>query len=892
MILANMKISHYSISSQLGAGGMGEVYRARDPRLNRDVAIKILPASFANDEDRLGRFEQEALATSALNHPNILTVYDIGTHEGAPYIVAELLEGEDLRAHLNRGPIEPRTAVGYAQQIASGLAAAHAKNVIHRDLKPENIFISTEGRVKILDFGLAKLRPQSHAIEAASTVQTLRAMTAPGTVMGTVGYMSPEQVRGEEVDHRSDIFSFGVLLHEMLRGRRTFTGESAIEVMNAILKDEPEELTETDKRISSALERIVRRCLEKKPERRFQSASDLGFALETLSMPSGPRLDTAALPALTETRDRSPLRRRERLAWIAAALLLITSSGFASAYFTRRPKLNTQVFKASILPPAKLSFGSFAVSPDGHWLAFTAAMGGNTHLWVRALDRLTAQILPDTEGATYAFWSPDSRSLGFFTGGRIKKVDVSGGPAQTLCSERQIFGGTWNRDGIIVFAARGGLWQISATGGTLTPLAKPDPVRQEVSYLYPFFLPDGHHFLYLISSTQKENRGIYLGSLDGTTKQPLVGDDSQPGYMRSPDGAGGYLLFAREGLLLAQPFDTDKPQLTGEPFTVAELGASGPNVSRPSFSLSENGVLVFDPSGNTQTGQLIWVDRRGNQVGSLNVMGSASRPALSPDEKRFVIDRIDPHTGNTDLWLYDATGENATRFTFDSANDSFPIWSPDGSRIVWASTRGGPFNLYQKAASGAGLDELLLKSDNDAIPNDWSADGRLIVYSAPDPKTRFDVWVLPLSGDQRPFSFNATPAGESAGKLSPDGRWIAYTSNESGTSEVYVQSFPSGGGKRQISTNGGAGPQWRGDGRELFYYARDGKLMAVTVRSGATFEAGAPLKLFEFRSGSTTIVTLPPYTVTADGQRFLINSIVETQVSAPLTVIVNWAPQR
>jgi serine/threonine protein kinase len=887
-----MNISHYSISTQLGAGGMGVVYRARDPRLNRDVAIKILPASFANDDDWLRRFEQEALATSALNHPNILTVYDVGTHEGSPYIVAELLEGEDLRAHLNGGPIEPRTAIGYAQQIASGLAAAHARNIIHRDLKPENVFITTDGRVKILDFGLAKLRPQDGAVSAASDAQTQRVSTAPGTVLGTVGYMSPEQVRGYETDHRSDIFSFGVILYEMLRGRRTFTGESAIEILNAILKDEPEDLTETDMRISPALERIVRRCLEKRPERRFQSASDLGFAFETLSMPSGSRLDTAALPASTETIGQSPLLRRERLAWLAAAVLLIVSLGFAAEYFTRRPTLNTQVFKTSILPPEKSSFGSFAVSPDGQRLAFTAAMGGNTHLWVRSLDRLTAQVLPDTEGATYAFWSPDSRSIGFFTGGNIKKVGISGGPAQTLCSERQIFGATWNRDGIIIFAARGGLWQVPATGGAPRLLAKPDPSRQEVSYLYPFFLPDGHHFLYLITSTRKENRGIHLGSLDGKTRQPLLGDDSQAVYMRSTDGTGGYLLFARDGLLLAQPFDTDTRQLTGEPFTVAELGGGAQKVSRPDFSLSDNGVLVFDSSGNIQSGQLIWVDRTGKQIGTLNVIGSASRPALSPDEKRFVIDRIDPHTGNTDLWLYDATGENATRFTFDSANDSFPIWSPDGSRIVWASTRAGTFNLYQKASSGAGQDELLLTSDDDAIPNDWSPDGHFIVYSGPDPETRFDVRVLPLSGDRKPFSFHPTAAGESAGKLSPDGRWIAYTSSESGSSEVYVQSFPSGGGKRQVSTNGGVGPQWRGDGRELFYYARDGKLMAVSVRSGATFEAGAPLKLFDFRSGSTTIVTLPPYAATADGQRFLINSIVETQASAPLTLIVNWARQR
>jgi eukaryotic-like serine/threonine-protein kinase len=891
MTLANRKIAHYSVSSRLGAGGMGEVYRARDPRLNRDVAIKVLPASLANDDDRLRRFEQEALATSALNHPNILTVYDVGTHEGSQYIVEELLDGEDLRARLTRGAIDQRTAVGYAQQIASGLAAAHAKNIVHRDLKPENIFISTDGRVKILDFGLAKLRPPSPAITAVSTVHTHRAATAPGTVMGTVGYMSPEQVRGEEVDHRSDIFSFGVILHEMLRGRRTFTGDSAIEIMNAILKEDPEDVTETDSRISPALQRIVRRCLEKLPERRFQSASDLSFAIDTLSAASSSRLDTVAWPASTQTRGHWRSSRREGLAWTVAGLLLIVSSSLATAYFAGRPTLETRVFTASILPPEKASFESFAVSPDGRWLAFTAATGGKTHLWVRALDQLTARVLPDTEGATYAFWSPDSRALGFFTGGRIKKVAISGGPSQTLCSERQIFGATWNQHGTIVFAGRGGLWQIPAAGGDPRPVATPDPARQEVSYLYPAFLPDGLHFLYLITSTQKEHRGIHLGSLDGEVKQPLLGDDSQALYARSTDGAGGYLLFAREGLLLAQPFDSGTRRLAGEPFTVAGLGG-GPKASRAMFSLSDSGVLVFDPTGTAPSGELIWRDRSGRHIGSPKVMGSASRPALSPDERRFVVDRVDPHTGNTDLWLYDATGENATRFTFDPANDSFPIWSRDGSRIVWASSRAGAFHLYQKPASGAGTDTLLLESDHDAIPNDWSPDGRLILYSGPDPTTRFDVRVLPLAGDGKSFSFNPTPAGESAAQLSPDGRWVAYTSSESGGSEVYVQSFPSGGGKRQVSTDGGVGPVWRGDGRELFYYARDGNLMAVPVKGGATFEAGTPLKLFGFRSGSTTIVTLPPYAVTADGQRFLTNAIVEASVPAPLTVMVNWAKPR
>src|SRR5574341_960621 len=450
-ISPGIRFGHYEILSPLGAGGMGEVYRARDTRLNREVAIKILPASFANDSDRLRRFEQEALATSALNHPNILTVHDIGSAPAengrAPYIVAELLEGEELRAQLNDCPVAPRKAVEYAQQIAAGLAAAHAKGIVHRDLKPENLFVTTDGRVKILDFGLAKLRPQ-HTMNADSQAPTQRKVTDPGTVMGTVGYMSPEQVRGQEADHRSDIFSFGVILYEMLSGRRPFTGDSAIEVMNAILKEEPPELSETNAKISPALDKIVRRCLEKRPERRFQTVSDLGFALEALSTPSGTRLEA---PSASPPR----LFGQERLAWIVAALFLLVATGAIWAYFTRQPAVDARVFKTSILPPEKSSFSHIAVSPDGNWLALTAATGSKVQLWVRALASSEAKPFEGAEGATYPFWSPDSRFIGFFADGKLKKVEVSGGLPATLCDVGIGTGGAWNREGVILFSALG-----------------------------------------------------------------------------------------------------------------------------------------------------------------------------------------------------------------------------------------------------------------------------------------------------------------------------------------------------------------------------------------------------------------------------------------------------
>jgi eukaryotic-like serine/threonine-protein kinase len=469
-LLPGQSVGAYKILALLGRGGMGVVYRARDERLRRDVAIKVLPASFANDADRLRRFEQEAHATSALNHPNILTIYDIGTHDGAPFIVAELLEGEELRAQLESGAVPMRKALEYAQQIATGLAAAHEQGIVHRDLKPENLFVTKDGRVKILDFGLAKLRPpQTGAV--GSHAPTQRRLTDPGVVMGTVGYMSPEQVRGQETDHRSDIFAFGTILYEMLSREQPFRGASAIEVMNAILKEEPPELSETNVKISPQLEKIVRRCLEKKPERRFQSASDLGFALEALASPSGSRLETRTAASAVETsRAKALLGSREKL-WVGIAVLaLLLAAGFAWAYFMHRPTTDIRLMKLSLLPPDNSSFGHIAVSPDGQWLAFTAATGSKVQLWVRALASSEAKLLEGAEGATYPFWSPDSHFIGFFADGKLKKVEVGGGLPATLCDVGIGTGGTWSREGVILFSALGmrGISRVAATGGAPT----------------------------------------------------------------------------------------------------------------------------------------------------------------------------------------------------------------------------------------------------------------------------------------------------------------------------------------------------------------------------------------------------------------------------------------
>jgi eukaryotic-like serine/threonine-protein kinase len=897
-VAVGARFDHYEILAPLGAGGMGEVYRARDERLGRDVAIKILPASFANDTDRLLRFEQEARATSALNHPNILTIYDIGSHDGAPYIVAELLEGEELREQLSKGALPQRKALDYAQQIAAGLSAAHERGITHRDLKPENIFVTTDGRVKILDFGLAKLKPAKLAAGASSEVATQKAITDAGTVMGTVGYMSPEQVRGKDADHRSDIFSFGVILYEMLRGRRTFTGESAIEVMNAILKEEPEELTETNAKISPALERIVRRCLEKKPERRFQSTSDLCFAIEALSMPSGSQLETAAvLPAVTESTGKARLFGNARLAWIIAAVFLLVSAAslpFAIAYLRRAPA-SAEAIRFSVSPPEGESFDSIAVSPDGRRVAFVAEARGKRLLWVRPLYALTAQPLAGTEDAFHPFWSPDGHSIGFFTGSEIKKVDLSGGLAQTLCETTawRGAGGSWSREGVIIIGKTDGLFRVAATGGAVSTLAQPDQARQETGYRWPFFLPDGRHFVFCVESLQPENRGIYLGSLDQGRLQRLAPDISNVAWAASAEG--GYLLFLRGGALMAQPFDADKLMLTGEPVRIAEKVRTDQLFGRGFFSVSENGVLVYDSNIGNQNSQLVWLDRTGKQLGVAAPLGSYNRFRLSPNDRRIVLEQYDARTGSNEIWVRDLPRSVTSRFTDNPADDEDPIWSPDGSRIVWRSNRGGIYDLYQKSAGGMGQDELLLHSGTPSSPGFWSADGRFIVYLPFDLKTGNDVWVLPLEGDRKPYPLLQSRYYETNPRPSPDGRWLAYTSNESGRLEVHVTTFPSPGAKWQISTDGGAQPYWRRDGKELYYVAANNRLMAVAVQGGAAskagFEAGVPQPLFEMRLPFILGTSVDFYYAAADGQRFLVNTPVGEATAAPLVVVVNWTAE-
>ena len=877
-ITAATRLGPYEIIAPLGAGGMGEVYRARDTRLGRDVAIKVLPPSFSADTDRLHRFEQEACAAGALNHPNILVIHHIDTYEGSPYIVSELLEGETLRHRLSGAKLAQRRVIDYACQIAHGLAAAHEKGIVHRDLKPDNIFLTKDERVKILDFGLAKLT-QPDGSQSQTEIPTRRVDTNPGVLMGTVGYMSPEQVRGKSVDHRSDIFSFGTILYEMLSGHRAFQGESAADTMSAILKEDPPELSDTNKSISPALERLVNHCLEKNPEARFHSARDLAFALEALSGSSPTSAQTTAIASFTPRR----MTRRELILASVAAVAVLAAVVMTALYFRRAPT-EAHAVRFPINPPEKTGFNSFAISPDGLRLAFVATdASGKNLLWVRPLDSINAQQLPGTEEATSPFWSPDSRFIGFFTAGKLKKIEVTSGTVQTLCNAVVPRGGTWSRDGVIVFAPTPNdpLYQVSVAGGEPTPLTKLDPSRQEASHRWPYFLPDGRHLLYSLSGGP-QSQGIYVTSLDGKDSRRLINVGNSIVAFASP----GYLLFRREATLMAQAFDPDKLYLSGEPFPVAEQVGYDVASFQSFFSVSQTGVLVYS-SGSTGKTQLTWIDRAGKEVGLVDQPRSFVRPSLSPDGKRVVVDGVDLQA-NRDVWIIELASGNQTRFTFDPGTDIFPIWSPDGSRIVFASDREGPRNLYQKSASGAGKEELLLKTGLNTFPMDWSADGKFILYIVSDPKTKLDTWVLPLFGDQKPFPFLQTEANERNARFSPNGRWLAYTSDESGINQIYALSFPDPGGKRQVSTNGGYHVAWRRDGKEFFYISSDKKMMAVDVETdGPTFEVGTPKALFEVRVPSFNSAQAQ-FAVAQDGQKFLVANTAGEITSAPINVVLNW----
>ncbi|MEW5978373.1 MAG: protein kinase [Acidobacteriota bacterium] len=877
--LLGQQLGSYQILAELGRGGMGVVYRARDLRLGREVAIKTLPSAFAADRDRLRRFEQEARAAGQLNHPNILTLYDVGTHQGCPYIVCEHLEGETLRERLNGKALPVSKAVEYALQMARGLAAAHEKGIVHRDLKPENVFLTRDGQLKILDFGLAKLtRPETEDTRTADGKPA--SGTAAGLVLGTVGYMAPEQVRGETVDHRADLFSLGAILYEMLSGQRAFQGESDVQTMNAIVTEEPPDLVGLNPEIPLTLQRILRHCLEKSPQQRYQSAGDIAFDLEMLA-------DAPLVPPLALHATRA--QRRDRLGWIAAVLALVLLAA-AIAYFRRAPT-ESAALHVSLSPPEAMTFpiGQVpAISPDGRRLAFVAQdPSGKSQLYLRPLATPSAQALAGTEGASQPFWSPDNRFIAFFAQGKLKKISVTGGPPQALCDVGLSVGGTWGRNGDIMFGPLYGLVRVSQDGGPVISVATTlEGTRQETSLekarYSPCFLPDGRHFLFTAETPRAGTRGgIYVGSLDSKESRRLLGDFSNIAY-----APPGYLLFVRDWTLMAQPFDVRRLQLTGEAFPVADQLTVTGTEFRGAFSVSETGVLTYSSGPNMR--ELVWFNRAGQELGRVGTPDAYDRPSLSPDEKTVAVVNLNPVFGGSDVWLTDVSRGTRSRFTSEPAWTAAHIWSPDGSRIVFSSPRNGNWDLYQKAISGTPQQEVLFKSDDNKYADDWSLDGRLITYTSPPPGGGVALWVLPLFGDRQPIRFPESKSFAAFGHFSPNGRWLAYVSDESGGEEleIHVRPYPASAGVWQVSTGGGLNPRWCRDGKELFYIAPDGHLMAVEVETEGPFHYATPKKLFRVRSWGQ--YGAPFYAVSADGQRFLFAVPPADAPSPTIRVVLNW----
>ncbi len=882
------RLGPYEIVAPLGAGGMGEVYRGHDTRLKRDVAIKVLPSEFAADPERLARFRREAELLATLNHPNIAIIHGLEETADGIAIAMELVEGESLAQRVQGvrdSGFGISDSVRIARQICDALEAAHDKGIVHRDLKPGNIMLTHDGQVKVLDFGLAKIEAGVAGGPGGATHSpTLTfAGTQVGMILGTAAYMSPEQAKGRVADKRSDVWAFGCVLYELLTGKRAFDGEDVSDVLATVLKSEPD-WAAFPPGVPAHIQNIVKRCLAKDRKARIPDMSVVRFLFDDAT-------SAEAQPAAPTTSARL---HASAIVWkLATALLLLTTvAGFAGWYAAR--SISPAVARFYVLPPEKGSFvittaGSplaaphAAISPDGRTLAFAARdAAGKISLWVRPIESVTSQSLAGTDGASYPFWSPDSRFIAFFAGGKLMKIPAAGGPTQTLCAGFGR-GGTWGREGVIVFnAGPGPLLRVSSAGG------EPVPVTKEAGS-FPSFLPDGRHVMFFRNAGR-----IDVASVDGGELKPLINADSGAIYARN-----GYLLFVRQGTLLAQAFDAKTLTLSGEAFPIAERVQTGTPAGHIAFSVSDNGVLAYGVgTGRVNAAvQLTWVNRQGKVTGTVGAPEDIRGVDLSPDGTRLAIHRHTEGQGG-DVWITDLSRGTTSRFTFDATQDNAsPIWSPDAGSVAFSSRCAGKNGVYRKASNQSGEEELLVEQPAEIAPTSWSTDGRALVYSPIGNDTGPDLWILPLAGDRKPIRLLSTRFSEAFGQVSPDGRWLVYSSNESGANEIYVRPFPTGTGKWQISARGGICPRWRRDGRELFYMNElsGGRLLAVDVKANeSTFEAGTPKPLFD--SGYVNRAhgfLYHPYTVTPDGQRFLIprpvSSVTDDTTAAPVIVVMNWA---
>jgi serine/threonine protein kinase/Tol biopolymer transport system component len=899
-LTSGTRLGPYEIESPLGAGGMGEVYRARDTRLDRTVAIKVLNAQLVASTELRARFESEAKVISQLQHPNICVLHDVGNEGSIDYLVMEFLQGESLAERLRKGPLASAEILKIAIEISDALEKAHRAGVVHRDLKPGNVMLTKSG-AKLLDFGLAKPLgatvasgaggSSSASVFAAALTQTLPSpspatpLSTAGAVIGTVQYMSPEQIQGVEADARSDIFSFGVMLFEMVTGKRTFEGKTQASIVGQILAVDPPSVSTLRPETPQGLDRVIRLCLDKDPDERIQTAHDLKLQLQAIS----------EAPATTNQAPVVVAARRSWLPWLAAGVLAIAAIGFAVAYFQSlsAPQVSVHSY---ILAPEKATFvltgnsaGPPVLSPDGLRVAFVAKNAdGKQVLWIRPLNSAVAQPMSGTDGATYPFWSADSRYVAFFAASKLNKLDASGGPPQALCDAPSGRGGSWGSAGTIVFTpdTNSGLARVDAAGGTRVALTTLE--AKETSHRWPDFLPDGNHFLYFGHGSTSADSGIYVAALDSKERKLLLRNDSNGIY-----AAPGYLLFVRDNTLMAQRFNPRSRALEGEAKPVADHVAVNTDTWRSVLTASANGELLYQHGAAGGGSMLVWYDASGKQ-GEPVLPENADYywPTLSPDGSKlaFAVET----NGVGDIWVLDLIRKTKTRLTFGPLYSGYPIWWPDGKSIIFShGPSGATDSIYRQNSDGTGTMEKLLETpDIRDYPYSISPDGHYIAYMRIDPKstTGVDIWALPMfpdkSGEQKPFPVIATNFLDVTPAFSPDGKWLAYANNETGRMEIYIQPFPSGAGRWQVSTAGGSKPNWRKDGKELYFFSTDQQMMAVDVsQQGASLQLGTPHALFK---ATTVSASSGAYTVSADGKKFVMNTVLPQSITEPLTLITNW----